>query len=233
MQNIWKIKRYDIVSSTNDVAKELSKDIKEPTVIVAETQTSGRGRRGNKWISKTGNLFFSQIFSSRTTVSNLAFVTSLSVVEAICNFNHNTNVAIKWPNDILIEDKKIAGILIENTPENNVILGIGVNIISNPDTSEISYHSTNLSANGITSSKERLLEEYLKMFDKNYALCMQNFELLRIKWLQYASHLDQKIKVKRKNNVEEGIFKGIDEQGLLLLEQDSKISKIAVAEVFF
>ena len=78
-----------------------------------------------------------------------------------------------------------------------------------------------------------LLSEYLSCFDKNYELCLKDFNIIREKWLKYASGLNQEIKVKRKEHIDTGIFKGIDEQGLLLLQQDNNLIKISVAEVFF
>ena len=233
MQNTWKIKKYTSLTSTNDVAKEISVNIDVPTLIVADIQTAGRGRRENKWISQNGNLFFSQVFTPKGAISDLAFVTSLSLAETVYNFDKNVNISIKWPNDILINEQKIAGILIEKTIDDKVVVGVGVNILSNPDNAEIPYSATNLSAQGIKINKEELIKSYLEVFDKNYADCLQSFDIIREKWLRYASHLNRKIMVKRKNMVDEGIFKGIDEQGLLLLEQEDKLTAIAVAEVFF
>ena len=229
MQKTWKIQKYTSVTSTNDLAKETAED---NVVIVADMQTAGRGRRANKWISQDGNLFFSQVLTAQTTVSNLAFVSSLSLAEAIYHFDNKIDITIKWPNDILINKRKVAGILIENTPKNKVVIGIGVNLLSNPSGDETSYLSANLQAEGLKLSKEQLLETYLKFFDINYADCLRDFGLIRAKWLKFASYINQKIKVKRQNRIDEGIFKGIDEQGLLLLEQKDKITAIAVAEVF-
>lgn len=233
MQNLWNLEKYNEVSSTNDVAKERAFDTKENLIIVADAQYMGRGRRGNKWVSQRGNLFFSQIFSSKVTNSNLAFITSLSLVEAIKNISQIKNISLKWPNDVLINMKKVAGILIEQADNGMVIIGIGINLLAHPNEQEISYPTTDLASNGVNISREKLLSEYLSCFDKNYELCLKDFDMVRKKWLKFASGLNQKIKVKRKDEIKEGIFKGIDEQGLLLLQQDNDIIKISVAEVFF
>ncbi len=233
MQNLWNLEKYNEVSSTNDVAKERSFDTKENLVIVADNQYMGRGRRGNKWVSQSGNLFFSQMFLAKTTNSNLAFVASLSLVEAIKNISQIKNISLKWPNDILIDMKKVAGMLIEQADNGMVIIGIGINLVAHPNEQQISYPSTDLASNGVNISREKLLSEYLSCFDKNYELCLKDFGIVREKWLKFASGLNQKIKVKNKDEIKEGIFKGIDEQGLLLLQQGNEIIKISVAEVFF
>ena len=99
MQNTWKIQKYTSLTSTNDLAKKTAED---NVVIVADIQTAGRGRRANKWISQRGNLFFSQVFTPQRAVSELAFVTSLSLAETVYSLDKNVNISIKWPDDILI-----------------------------------------------------------------------------------------------------------------------------------
>ena len=231
-QTLWNIEKFDEVTSTNDVAIQKSVNNSDSCVIVAKTQTSGRGRRGNKWISQTGNLFFSQVFTSKIAVSYLAFVTSLSISETIKNFFPSADVAIKWPNDVLIDEKKVSGILIEVTENEAVVIGIGVNVVNNPDQDQTSYSTTNLLTMGAINN-DKFLKQYLINFDKNYAICQNSFAQIREKWLKYAARLNQKIKIKYNNKYDEGIFKGIDEDGLLLLEQGNKQIKISVAEVFF
>lgn len=233
MQNLWNLEKYNEVSSTNDVAKERANNCRDNLIIVADMQYFGRGRRGNKWVSQKSNLFFSQLFLSQTNISNLAFVASLSLAEAIKNISHSCDISIKWPNDVLLFEKKVAGILIEQTDNDMVIIGIGVNLGIHPSQEETSYESTDLMSHNINITREKLLSEYLSCFDKNYELCLDDFGLVREKWLGLASHINEKIKARLKDKVEEGIFKGIDEQGLLLLQQDNEIIKISVAEVFF
>lgn len=231
-KNKWNIEKFDEVTSTNDVAKQKSEYNNDKLIIVADSQTNGRGRRGNKWISQKGNLFFSQLFASQVNISHLVFVSSLSLVETIKSFFPKADIAIKWPNDILLNEKKTAGILIETTDNEMTIIGIGLNMISQPEETQTIYPVTNLNVLGKIDNY-KFLYKYLENFDKNYIICQDNFAFIREKWLDYAARLNQKIKVKRKDNIDEGIFCGIDEQGLLLLKQDDKQIKISVAEVFF
>ena len=234
MQNcgLWKIIEFDEVTSTNDVAKHNAESNPSNMVIVAKSQTNGRGRRGNRWISQKGNLFFSQLFDNKTNVSDLAFVASLSLAEAIKKIFPASDITIKWPNDVLINEKKVSGILIETADNDMVIIGIGVNMVCNPDENQTAYPTASLKILGEADNNE-FLKQYLESFDKNYAICQNDFASIRKNWLKYAARLNQKIKVKRKDKIDEGIFNGIDEQGLLLLEQDNKQLKISVAEVLF
>ena len=233
MQNeVWNIKKYNEVTSTNDVAKSLAEADCRKTVIVAEHQTAGRGRRGNSWISQKGNLFFSQVFNHKSNISELVFVSSLSLLETIKSFYPSLNISIKWPNDILINDKKTAGILIEKADNDMVIIGIGVNIYQSPKIEQVSYPTACIDETG-GLDKDDFLLKYLSIFDNNYAISMKDFNIIRENWLKNVTRLNQKIKVKRKDKIDEGIFKGIDEQGLLLLEHNNKIIKISTGEVFF
>jgi biotin-(acetyl-CoA carboxylase) ligase len=100
------------------------------------------------------------------------------------------------------------------------------------DKYQTTYSTTNLKSLGDIDNNE-FLKQYLINFDKNYIICINDFSLIRKKWLSYAARLNQEIKVKRKDNIDIGIFRGIDEHGFLLLEQSGKQQKISVAEVFF
>lgn len=133
-----KIIKLDAIDSTNRFLKALSaqESCENFTVVSTESQTEGKGQRGSGWASETGkNLTFSVLYNQKTTqltsLFTLNIVVALSVVEALKTVS-NLNFAIKWPNDILAENKKIAGILIENTFKNQnevqSIIGIGLNV---------------------------------------------------------------------------------------------------------
>ncbi|MQP25827.1 biotin--[acetyl-CoA-carboxylase] ligase [Flavobacterium sp. LMO8] len=133
-----KIIKLDAIDSTNHFLKALSSEesCENFTVVTTESQTAGKGQRGSGWASEVGkNLTFSVLYSQKideiTSLFTLNIVVALSVVEVLKTFS-NLNFAIKWPNDILAENKKIAGILIENTFKNSnevqSIIGIGLNV---------------------------------------------------------------------------------------------------------
>ena len=225
----WQHIRYEEVTSTNDIAKHYTNH-QTPIIITAKKQSSGRGRYGRNWQSLEGNLFLSQLIPNNIPVTHLVFVTSLSIAEALCEIT-NEDIIIKWPNDILVNRKKISGILIE-TYEDKIIIGIGVNLVSHPDLRDTIYPATDLQSLGYNVQPDDFLQIYIRYFDKNLALCSQNFLIIRQKWLEFAKYLNSPIKVRYSDYTKEGLFKGIDEQGFLLLEQEDTITKIAAGDVF-
>lgn len=121
------------VTSTNDLAKELlrSEQIREPTVVVAEQQTKGRGRGRNQWWTGQGSLAFSLVFFDEPgdgQASPISLTAGVAVVEAVQSHVRQQVVGLHWPNDIFVGSKKISGILTERVGTNAVILGIGVNV---------------------------------------------------------------------------------------------------------
>ena len=226
----WEWQDHAMLSSTNDFALS-QKDIVANTIISAKVQTDGRGRLGNKWQSIVGNLFFTQIIADKIPVGYLTFISSLSIAQTCISLGLKDKVSIKWPNDVLLSDKKFCGILIEQS-DTKTVIGIGVNLCSHPKQHTTTYQTTDLLAEGIEISREQFLQNYLKNFDINYNLCCQDFAALRSQWLLLVQGIDSPIIVKTFNKTLFGIFKGIDEKGLLLLEQEDKIIKIAAGEVF-
>ena len=233
LNNSWQWLNVEETTSTNDLAKNHNIPPEAKALIItAKRQTAGRGRRGRQWISHTGNLFFSQLISTDIDISKLTFITSVSIAETLSDLTNGLTIGIKWPNDVLVNNKKICGILIEQADNGNVIIGVGVNLKSHPDNRDIIYPTTDLASLGFSISCKDFLQNYLSKFDNNMNICQQDFALIRQKWLEHALYINSLIKVSLKDIVEEGIFKGIDEQGLLLLETNSSIKKIAAGDVF-
>lgn len=225
----WQHIRYEEVTSTNDIAKNYA-NCHTPIIITAGKQTAGRGRCGRNWQSLKGNLFFSQLIPNYIPVTNLVFIVSLSIAETLQEII-DEDIIIKWPNDILVNRKKISGILIE-TYENSIIIGIGINLTSHPDLVDTIYPATDLQSLGYVLLPDDFLQNYIRHFDKNIAICSSGFSAIRQKWLEFAKYINSPIKVRCSDYIKEGIFKGIDEQGFLLLEQENTIIKIAAGDVF-
>ncbi|MCR5506243.1 MAG: biotin--[acetyl-CoA-carboxylase] ligase, partial [bacterium] len=142
---------FETIDSTNNYAKILCKNGLKNKVIVADTQTSGRTTKKQGWISPKGNLYFSILLplDDEKKLPQYSFLSALAVAESIKEIDSLNNIVnIKWPNDILLNKQKIAGILIEKE-ENCVIIGIGLNVKSSPDSSLTRYPTTNLFDNGI------------------------------------------------------------------------------------
>ena len=170
-----KIKKYKKVKSTNDIALRLiKKNYSEPTLIISEKQTNGRGRAGKKWISKRGNIFLSLFFKFNQRKINFKQFAILNafLIKKVISKTISTNVTIKWPNDLLFNKKKFCGILQEVIKFDNfdyLIVGIGLN--TNIDPQNKGFKSTSLKnilkkkinnqkvLNNIVVAYEKFLEE--------------------------------------------------------------------------
>jgi len=229
----WQYLYFDTVESTNDIAIKSVKDTNNDIVVVALEQTSGRGRLGHEWVSEKGNLFFSMATKLKIEISQLAFVVSLSVAE-VCRFlGAGDSMGIKWPNDLLFENQKFAGILIEKADNNMVVMGVGINLVKSPESAKICQQATCLKEQNIKINADDFLKLYVERFDYNYDLCQKGFSYIRKNWLGFAKGVGQNIVVRLAKGEKHGVFNGIDEDGFLLLQQKNKIIKIAAGDVFF
>ena len=146
----FEIFRFPSVSSTNDVAISLiKKEKKNSGCVYAETQTKGRGTHGKKWISNKGNLFISIFFHLKENYppfNEFSVISPLIVSETIKHFCKDKTVSLKFPNDVFLNGKKICGILQETITFNKqkfLIIGIGMNVVSNPKIIDL-YEATNI-----------------------------------------------------------------------------------------
>lgn len=222
----YKFFKFDVCDSTMDTCKDLLSQNQPITdtslVVVADQQEKGRGRRGRTWKSDIGNLYISIGFNypESVEIAQLSFVTALAVGQTVLHFGKDCDLAYKWPNDIFIKNKKVGGILIETqNVENEVIIGMGVNILKSP--SLVGYDATNLKEYGVHVQSDDFLKVLIKNFDfyKNKWIT-QGFQFIRDEWLEKAWKLNENISVKNgKGKVVEGIFKGIDPKGGLIIQQ--------------
>jgi BirA family biotin operon repressor/biotin-[acetyl-CoA-carboxylase] ligase len=230
----------NIDSTNNFAAKLLSENLcQNGAVIMADVQTQGKGQRGNVWLSESGkNLLSSFVFKpdnlsvDKQTV--LTWATSLSLLETLRKFNIEAQV--KWPNDILINEKKIAGILIENqlqgTRINCSIIGIGFNI-NQTSFSELNATSLLLETNKKVEPRtflNLLVNEMNEQFD---FIKSSSFEFLKN---EYESHLFQINKLKNYND-EFGDFIGkiigTTDEGKLIIEKSNTIVTYGMKEVIY
>ena len=171
----FKIFKFKNVTSTNDVAINLIKeDKKETGCIYAEIQTKGRGTRGRRWISQKGNFFGSIFFPLKNDYppfNEFTIINPVIISGVMENFCEKKNISFKWPNDVFLNGKKICGILQELITLNSkkfLIIGIGINIVSNPNINT-KYETTNLflETRKIPSIKEiinQIIFSYEKFF---------------------------------------------------------------------
>jgi BirA family transcriptional regulator, biotin operon repressor / biotin---[acetyl-CoA-carboxylase] ligase len=231
------IKNFNQVESTNSLAWELAKShqIDHNQIILANSQTGGKGRMGRSWASPSGNLYFSLLLKPQkpiVTSSQLSFVAAVSMGLAIAEFSQNdAQINYKWPNDILISGKKIAGILLQSD-EGFVVLGVGVNINSHPKNTN--YPATNLQDEGVVvKNKEALLNKFLDNFADLYQKWQDfGFEPIRNLWLKQAFNLNKEITANLVGESLKGIFKDLDKNGNLVLEYQKQVKIISSAEIF-
>ena len=211
----------------------------EGLIVLADEQDNGRGRDGRVWESQIGNLFFSFLLQPNVSIDKIQFVGFLlakNIISTILNISNNDiNISYKWPNDILINDKKVAGILIQNylnpgSKTNNMICGVGINISQNPK----SCPSTNLCfETNKAFDKNDLLIPILQNFDVEYreSLKKDNMENIINFLKKHSKMLGKQIKVHSGNDIKVGICKDIDINGNLILENENRVEKIFSADL--
>ena len=210
----------------------------EGLAIQALQQTKGRGRHGNEWVSPMGNLYISLLLRplcKADKAGQMAFVTALALSDAIgAVIKDGHKKTLKWPNDILVDGRKISGILLESKLDKHgrvdyLIIGTGVNIFAPPEGAE-----------GLDRIKsERLAvntfrDLYLEKLQGRYISWQeQGFGPVRDEWLKQAHGLNETMKIRLPEISYEGIFRGIDENGVLLAEIDGQPRNFTSGEVHF
>lgn len=229
-----KVIYHQEVASTMDEAFELGlKGAPEGTIVCAETQTKGRGRMGRNWVSPAGKgLYFSLLLRPRLSCSEAAKLTLLSAValcEALINIGE-IGVQIKWPNDLLVGERKIAGILTELNAELDrvkfVVVGMGINV--NAPVSQLPPGATSLKIESARKfSRIAVIKEILMSFEKWYdVLNKDGFEGIMDAWRKFSSTLGKRIRLEDQAGFVEGKAVDIAEDGgLLLLDDAGKILK--------
>lgn len=225
----------DETDSTNIDAKQYAhKGAPHGTVIVADMQTAGRGRKGKTWQSPAGKAIYMTILLrpdfSPDKVSMLTLVMGLSVAQAVAEIP-GLNPGIKWPNDIVIDQKKICGILTEMEVQaedaSYVVVGVGINVNnSSPDEfpEEIRQTATSLKiASGASYSRAALIGRVLYYFEKNYDTFVSSLDLsgLMEDYHKYLLNKDAEVKVLDPKGPYIGIARGINEAGELLVEKEN------------
>jgi BirA family biotin operon repressor/biotin-[acetyl-CoA-carboxylase] ligase len=223
-----KISVFAETASTNDIAHNLAlHGAEEGTVIFAEHQTRGRGRHGRSWASPRGKgLWFSIILRPKFPSENFSRITiaaSVAVARAI-ETQTSLRAAIKWPNDVLLNGKKCAGILTESRNNNTAILGIGVDVNCDADDfpTELREVATSLAIeSGKIVDRNAFSAEILRQLDELYRLAHENFERVADEWARRCTTLGKQIVVKIGERRIEGCAQALDERGALLVRLDS------------
>jgi len=230
----------DIVGSTNGEALARARAGETgPLWITARAQTAGRGRRGRVWLSPPGNLYATLLLcdpSPPERAPQVSFVAALAAHDAIAEIaaDARPRLTLKWPNDLLCDGAKVAGILIEGEGSPVVLaVGIGVNCAHHPD--EAAYPATDLRAAGLVVAPESLFEALsrtmvarLRQWDRG-----RGFAAIRADWLARAHGLGGDIRVRLPEREVAGRFEALDRHGRLVLRRaDGSAETVSAGDVF-
>ena len=236
----FRIQKLETTNSTNTVVMDAAiKGEAEGLVVCADQQTAGRGRRGRAWESPKGNLYTSVLLRpccSPQEACYYSFAAAMAVFYALAELGLGKNMQMKWPNDVLLNDKKVSGVLLEAAPvENGIVewiaLGVGINIASCP--SDALYPATSLADEGLDVTVDRVLDGFLRALDHwRLTLKYDGFNPLRVVWLADAKR--GAMSVKMPHQTLEGDFGGLDSSGgLILMLADGSERVIQAGDVFF
>jgi BirA family biotin operon repressor/biotin-[acetyl-CoA-carboxylase] ligase len=231
---IFDVRHYDSIGSTNDEAQRLAAEgAPHGTVVHADQQTAGRGRLARRWASPPGNLYLSIVLRldvPPARSAEIGFVAALAVADGVdALLPRQVRATLKWPNDVLVNDGKIAGILVEDAGD-ALILGIGLDVLQAP--SGVSYKvSTIVGCGGLATvdgARERVLAALSNWFD---TWRQDGFAPIRAAWLARAHPIGSALNVRVGERFVSGDFAGIDADGALLLDVPEGRTRIVAGDV--
>lgn len=241
-----KIYYFDTIDSTQSFALRLaSKPYENGSIVIAERQTRGKGRLNRRWISPKGGIWLSILLKPDFEVSYVSLfpiITSLALAKAIEKVL-KLKPRLKWPNDVTLNNKKVAGILIEASIETNkidyLIIGVGINFRIQPKmvsrllkNSENFYGITTLVGKNKESDPVELLQEFLYELEQLYRKILSgNLKEIRNEWIKKSSTIGKNVTISTPTGLVKGKAVSIDENGALLLSRKGKIRCLLVGDV--
>lgn len=236
-------RHFEDIDSTNDEGRRLAvAGVPGPLWIIAERQTKGRGRRGREWHSLAGNLYATLLLNPVSGVAQcaqLSFVAALAAGDVVGHCAQKAAIGLKWPNDVLADGRKIAGILLEAAGTGTgspdwLVVGFGINLVWYPNDAE--FPATSLVALEVHPPSPRdALTLLAAAWTQWYRLWeTRGFAPIREAWLSRAAGLGEWIRARLAEEEARGVFEGIDETGALLLrESTGRLRTIAAGDVYF
>jgi len=236
-----KVYVFETIDSTNTCARALAGCwAAEGTVVFAEEQTAGKGRLGRLWQSAPGdNLTFTIILRPSLpppSLNLLPLLTSVAVAEAIERFC-GVSTECKWPNDLLIAGRKVAGILLESSFKQEmvdyVVIGIGLNVNQTQFPVEIERRATSLRlASGGPIDRPGLFREIMTTLEDRYdRLAIEGYDSIVPQWLRRSPMIGREIEVSQNGTVISGVVRGIGAEGALLLESAGMVRGLVAGDV--
>ena len=218
----YKVLSFKKISSTQNYALRMIETGRaaDQVAVVAETQTAGRGRYRRRWVSRGGNLFVSFIYDCAKPDARVSYAVAVAVAETVAEFG--APAKIKWPNDVLVDGKKISGVLIEYAGD-FVVVGIGINIAHAP---RVEKYETACLADYGDATPNAVLGRLMKNLDRWMAA---DFTVVRLRWMGYAARLSDTV-------IYQGApatFCGIAGDGAIVLCRDDKEFRVYGDEITF
>ncbi|MFV4845759.1 bifunctional biotin--[acetyl-CoA-carboxylase] ligase/biotin operon repressor BirA [Edwardsiella tarda] len=229
-----------VVDSTNQYLLDRISELQSGDACVAEYQQAGRGRRGRQWFSPFGaNLYLSMYWKLEqgpAAAMGLSLVIGIVMAEVLRELGAD-GVKVKWPNDLYLNDRKLAGILVELTGKTgdaaNIVIGAGINLMMrNPDANVVDQQWINLQEAGATIDRNRLVACLLGRLRAT----LTEFELRGLapfiaRWRALDNFIDRPVRLLIGEQTIHGIARGIDAQGALLLERDGVVTPFIGGEI--
>lgn len=232
----------DRVDSTNAEAARIAPELDLPTWIMARAQTAARGRRGRDWKMPAGNFAASLVMRPGGVAGWAAlrsFLAANALYETLSLYVDRTRLALKWPNDVLLDEGKVAGILLESAGTGGqvdwLVIGIGVNLAAAPHLPGTTPPPVSLAeATGQRVAPEDFLVRLADFYATEESILDRlGFAPIRESWLKRAARLGEVITARTGNETVTGRFVTVDEGGHLVLETDRGRRSIAAADVYF
>lgn len=227
---------YNTVSSTNTIAAELAEKYAEGVIVLAESQEKGRGRLGRSWISPAGvNVYMSIITKPEIDPKDATLITIMTAVGCAIGLRRATglDVKIKWPNDLMVSDRKLGGILTEmKTAPGRIIfaiIGIGINVNADIDSFPDDVRETATSIKietGASYPRTEIIVEILNEIDRWYRILKEmGRKTILSEWQRLTSTLGREVKVTVGKETFSGFAESIDDEGMLILRLPSGVLK--------
>lgn len=220
-QIVWSIQKFERLDNTQDYILQNLDDAPNGFCVQALRQDHGKGRHGRSWHSPEGNLYLSFLLKprfSKQCYGQMALVTGLSIVNALKPYVDTT---LKWPNDVLLNGKKICGILIE-VIDHNLIIGVGLNIVHAPISEAGSLAEHDLCPDDI---RNRILEEFSNLYN---LYNRRGFDAIRQEWERRSFDVNTSMSVNVGDKKISGLYQGLDKSGYLLLQCDKSNELITI-----
>lgn len=231
------------IGSTMTEAADIAASLTSPTWIMAHVQTEARGRRGRRWLTPSGNLSATLVFKpngNHAAAAQRSFLAANALYNALALYVPAEKLSLKWPNDVLLDGGKVAGILLETSGLSAQIsylsIGFGVNLCAAPaGVKDAAFPPVSLtSAGGKAVTPEDFLTALAAAFAaQETLLATYGFTRIRADWLKHAARLGEVITARTSRSEITGIFETINEDGNLVLLTDTGPQTIPAADVYF